>query len=125
MTLKASVFSILALAAVQLTSCQKSAPFDPALAGAFFPLHPGSTWTYPLIDQADHGTTVFTDRAVNKERIAAPGAAGAVVSEYSGPSGTGKSTIIYLAQHGYITRLLSIGDEGWTPFEEREFLPQL
>lgn len=125
MTLKASVLSMLALAAVQLTSCQRSAPFDPALAGAFFPLRPGSSWTYHLIDKAHHTTTVFTDRAIGKERIAAPKAAGAVVSEYSGPAGAGKSTIIYLAQRGYITRLLSTGDNGWTPFEEREFLPQL
>ena len=125
MALKASVFSMLALATVQLTSCQKSAPFDPALAGAFFPLRPGSSWTYHLIDKAHHTTAVFTDRAVSKERIAAPGAAGAVVSEYSGPTGTGKSTIVYLAQRGYITRLLSMGDNSWIPFEEHEFLPQL
>lgn len=125
MRLKASVLSMLALAAVQLTSCQRSAPFDPAMAGAFFPLRPGSSWTYHLIDKAHHATTVFTDRAVGKERIAAPEAAGAVVSEYSSPGGTGKSTITYVAEHGYITRSLSIGDNGWTAFEEREFLPQL
>ena len=125
MTLKASVVPVLALAVVGLTSCQRSAPFDPAMAGAFFPLRPGSAWTYRVTDQAHHTTATFTDRAVGKEGIAAHGASGEVVSEYSGAGGIGKSVIIYRPEHGYITRILSIGDYPRVPFQEDQFLPQL
>ncbi len=38
----------LAVTLVSVAGCQKRASFDPALAGAFFPLRPGSSWTLPV-----------------------------------------------------------------------------
>lgn len=81
MTLKAFVWSVLTLAAVQLMSCQRKVQFDPAPAGAFFPLHPGFTWTYRVTDKSRDTTEIFTDRTVVKEQIGTPRAAGEVVSE--------------------------------------------
>ena len=34
------------LALIQLTGCEKRAVFNPGLAGRFFPLASGLTWTY-------------------------------------------------------------------------------
>jgi hypothetical protein len=41
-----------AVALVSLAGCQKRASFDPVLAGAFFPLRPGSSWTYRFTDKS-------------------------------------------------------------------------
>lgn len=104
-----------AVALVSLAGCQKRASFDPALAGAFFPLRPGSSWTYRFTDKSRNTTEIITDRVIGIEHLASPKAAGEVVSEYSGPDGTGASTNIYVVEGGYITRAST----------ERQFLPRL
>jgi hypothetical protein len=102
----ASFLCLLTLVVVQLFGCQKSAPFAPALAGSFFPLRPGSSWTYRIIDKGQNTTEVFTDRAVGQARVGPARAASEVVSEYSGSNGKGKSTIFYIVEDGYVSRVL-------------------
>jgi hypothetical protein len=125
MKLITSFLCLLTFAVVQLFGCQKSAPFDPALAGSFFPLRPGSSWTYRVIDKGQNTTEVFTDRAVGQERIGPAGAASEVVSEYSGSNGKGKSTIFYVVEDGYVSRVFGLGDRSQILFQERGFLPRL
>src|SRR5712664_2898816 len=66
---RASFVIVLALATIRLASCQNKAPFDPGLAGAFFPLNPGSTWTYRVVDKNLGTTNIITDRAMDKQLI--------------------------------------------------------
>jgi len=114
------LLSALGIAVLQFCSCQRKS-FDPALAGDFFPLRPGLSWTYRIIDST-HGTThILTDRVL--------GWTGAqsseVESEYSGPSGILKSSISYIVEHGYFTRQSTINTGAGTVLAERAFLPQL
>jgi hypothetical protein len=117
---KIILLSALRIAALQFCSCQGKS-FDPTLAGDFFPLRPGLSWTYRIIDSS-HGTThILTDRVL--------GWTGAqsseVESEYSGPSGVLKSSISYIVEHGYFTRQSTINNRPGTVLAERAFLPQL
>src|SRR5216683_825925 len=115
---RASFVIALALAAAQLTSCQNKAQFDPGLAGTFFPLHPGSTWTYRVVDENLGTTNIITDRAVDKQ------SGGEAVTEGPLSGGASKSTILYVTEGGYINRV-SVDDPTWIRFEETRFLPQL
>jgi hypothetical protein len=115
---RASFLFALVLAAAQLTSCQNKAPFDPGLAGTFFPLRPGSTWTYRIVDKNLGTTNIITDRAVDQQ------SGGEAVSEDSLSSGASKSTILYVTEGGYINRV-SVDGPTWIRFEETRFLPQL
>ena len=116
---RASFLSVLVLAAAQLTSCQNKAPFDPRLAGAFFPLNPGSTWTYRVVDKRLGTTNIITDRAVDKH------SGGEAVSEGPLSGGASRSTILYVTEGGYIDRVSLDGGPTWIRFEEARFLPQL
>src|SRR5260370_38738389 len=93
----------MAVALVSLAGCQKRASFDPALAGAFFPLRPGSSWTYRFTDKIRNTTQIITDPVIGMEHLASPKVAGARVSEYSGADGKGATTDIYVCEGGYIT----------------------
>lgn len=115
---RASFLFALVLAAAQLTSCQNKAPFDPRLAGTFFPLHPGSTWTYRVVDKNLGTTNIITDRAVDKQ------SGGEAVSEGLLSGGASKSTILYVTEGGYINRVSAEGP-ALIRFEETRFLPKL
>jgi len=115
---RASFLFALAFAAAQLTSCQNKAPFDPRLAGAFFPLNPGSTWTYRVVDKNLGAANIITDRAVDKQ------SSGEAVSEGSLSGGASRSTILYVTEGGYINRV-SVDGPTWIRFEEARFLPKL
>jgi hypothetical protein len=118
------VFSlILALAAAQLSSCERKT-FDPALAGDYFPLRPGLTWTYRIVeDGARNRATIHT---LTERVLGRTGAqTSKVESEYAGPSGVFNSTIIYFTEHGYLTRQLIISRSAGVASAERAFLPQL
>ena len=121
---RASFVIALALAAAQLTSCQNKAPFDPRLAGTFFPLHPGSTWTYRVVDKNLGVTNIITDQAADKQIISIVKAGGEAVSESSVSGGASRSTMLYATEGGYINRV-SVDDPTWIRFEEKRFLPQL
>jgi hypothetical protein len=119
-------FVCLTLAVVQLLGCQKSARFDPALAGSFFPLRPGLTWTYRVIDKGQETPQIFTDRAMGgQERVGTANASSGVVAEYSGSDGASDLTIFYAVEDGYVTRSLGLGDAKHIMSQEREFLPSL
>jgi hypothetical protein len=119
-------FCCLTLTVVQLSACQKSAPFDPASASSFFPLCPGLTWTYRVADKSQKSPQIFTDHAmVGEERVGSAQAAGGVVSEYSGSDGESDLTIRYEVEDGYVTRLLSLRDGRRILSQERGFLPRL
>src|SRR5690349_6633755 len=75
-----SVF-VLALSTAPLMGCQNNAPFDPASAGTFFPLHRGSRWTYRIIDKNLATNQIVTDRALGAGHIDTLKAAGDAVSE--------------------------------------------
>jgi hypothetical protein len=121
---RASFLFALVLAAAQLTSCQSKAQFDPGLAGTFFPLHPGSTWTYRVVDKNLGTTNIITDRAMDKQLINTAKTGGESVSEGSLSGGASKSTIVYVIEGGYINRV-SVDGPTWIRFEETRFLPQL
>jgi hypothetical protein len=129
-----------AAALVSLAGCQKRASFDPALAGAFFPLRPGLSWTYRFTGKDPNTNATITNRSMVNERLAslraadrAMGhayitslkAAGEVVSEYSGAGGTGTSRDIYVLDGGYITRVSTLDNPAWIVSGERQFLPRL
>jgi hypothetical protein len=124
MKLKASVFS-LTLAAMLLLGCQHKASFDPGLAGSFFPLRSGSTWTYRIIDRDRHTTEILTDHAIGRSSAGPSEAGGGIVSEYEDPGGENNLTIVYKVENGYVTRIFDFGSSSGVQFRERGFLPSL
>jgi hypothetical protein len=114
---------ILALAAAQLSSCERKT-FDPALAGDYFPLRPGLTWTYRIIE--DGGRSRAPTHTLTERVLGRTGArASEVESEYAGPGGVLNSTIVYFAEHGYLTRQSIISRGAGMGTAEQAFLPQL
>jgi hypothetical protein len=127
-TVNGCLLFIVALATAALSSCQKRVSFDPTLAGAFFPLQPGSRWTYKIIDESRGTTEIVTDHAVGKEYVKTLKAFGAAVSEASEGSGLadpGGSRFVYVSEGGFINRAADLDGAAWIRFEERRFLPQL
>jgi hypothetical protein len=120
----ASFFS-LTLAAMLLLGCQHKASFDSGSAGSFFPLRPGSTWTYRITDQDRHTTEILTDQAIGRSNAGPSGAGGGVVSEHEGPGGENNLTILYSVENGYVTRIFDFGSSTGVQFRERRFLPRL
>jgi hypothetical protein len=112
------------LAAIQLSGCQRKS-FDPALAGEFFPLRPGLSWTYRIIDKSRGTTHIFTDRVIGRTQVGKGEGADEVESEYSGPSGTLNSSMIYVPEGGYLTRQSRIDKSAQVTLAEKGFLPQL
>ena len=124
-----------------LAGGQKRASFDPAMAGAFFPLRRGLSWTYRFTGKDPNTNEIITNRAMGNEGLAslraADGAmghasitalkpAGEMVSEYVGPGGTGTSTDIYVVDGGYITRVsTTLDNPAWILSRETQFLPRL
>ena len=121
---KMLLMPIVALAMIQLPGCQRKS-FDPALAGEFFPLRPGLSWTYRIVDESRGTTQVFTDRVVAQTQAGAGEGGGEVESEYSGPGGTLNSALFYFPEGGYLTRQSRIGKNAQVTLAEKGFLPQL
>jgi hypothetical protein len=128
----------LVLALTPLAGCQKRALFNPVLTGRFFPLRPGSSWTYQVA-YASGSRETLTDRVVvNPSGSLARGAL--VVSDYSGFNGAGpvisaelqrayppdksQLEIHYVLEGDYLTRITSFGGGAQIRVEERRFLPQ-
>jgi hypothetical protein len=120
---KIFLLPVMVLATMQLAGCQRKS-FDPALAGAFFPLRPGLSWTYRIIDESRSTTQTFTDRVIGPRRVGSANAE-QVESEYYGPTGALNSSIIYFPQDGYLTRQSSFDKAAQVTLAERAFLPQL
>ncbi len=107
---------------ISQSSCQQKT-FDPALAGSFFPLKPGLTWTYRFIDNR-YGNGTWTDRVLGTAHPQSRENGSEVVSRYSSPTGVLDSSIVYVPEHGYFTRRLIIRKNDWITSEDA-FLPQL
>src|SRR5215469_3556129 len=121
------------LALIQLTGCQKRAVFNPELAGRFFPLRPGLTWTYQVTYPNGAHETV-SDHVVKRVL----GDAVLVVSHYSDhgtravradlpqsyPAEMNEVETHYLVEGSYISRIASLGGRAPIRLEERHFLPQ-
>jgi hypothetical protein len=113
----------LAVAIIGSSSCQRRS-FDPALAGTFFPLRPGFTWTYRIIEHDRSTTSVLRDRVLGASRHYRGGGVIEVESEYSGPTSVLDSSITYVHEHGYFTRQLVINKSAWMT-AETAFLPEM
>jgi hypothetical protein len=121
---KASIF-FLALTAIPLLGCLHRSSFDPGSAGSFFPLSPGSTWTYRITDQDRHTTEILTDHAIDRSGTRPNDIGGGVVSEHEGAGGENNLTILYSVENGYVTRIFDFGSSSGVQFSERGFLPLL
>ena len=131
----------LTLVLVQFVSCQRRLPFNPALAGRFFPLGSGLTWTYQVTFSNGARETITEHSVELDPGDNLPGAA-LVVSNYSGIDGNraarpnlpesypgkliGQLTDVethYMLNGDYITRITSLGRVSRILTEERDFLP--
>lgn len=127
----------LVLALAQLTGCQKRAPFNPALAGHFFPLRRGLTWTYQVTYPNGAHQTI-SDRVVKADAPGTSRADALIVSEYSGhgtrairanlpqayPPEMTRVETRYVVENGYISRLARLGGRTAIGLNEHDFLPQ-
>jgi hypothetical protein len=125
------------LALIQLAGCQKRAVFNPGLAGRFFPLAPGLTWTYQVTYPNGAHETI-SDHVVNHDGTRVFGDAVLVVSQYSDhgtravradlpqsyPAEINEVETHYIVEGGYISRIASPGGRAPIRLEERHFLPQ-
>jgi hypothetical protein len=126
----------LALVLTQLMGCQRSAPFDPSLAGTFFPLQAGCHWSYQVT--YGNGTRATLSDQVEANPDSTPDGAAVVGSTYSGfnalvpddlrqayrPEQT-KIEVHYAFAAGYVTRTEDIGvGPVSSRFEEQRFLPR-
>jgi hypothetical protein len=124
------------LALIQLTGCQKRAVFNPGLAGRFFPLSPGLTWTYQ-VTYPNGAHERVTDHVVKRDGTRVVGDA-VLVSRYSDdgtravqanlpqsyPAEMNEVETHYIVEGGYISRIASLGGRAPIRLEERHFLPQ-
>ena len=126
-----------ALLLAQLTGCEKRAPFNPTLAGHFFPLRTGFNWTYQVTYPNGAHETI-SDRVIKADSASSLHRGAVVVSEYSGGGigairaelpQTHRPDIMtietnYVAENGYIRRLASLGERTSVRLDEHDFLPQ-
>ena len=125
------------LALIQLTGCQKRAVFNPGLAGRYFPLASGLTWTYQVTYPNGAHETI-SDHVVKRDRTRVVGDAVLVVSHYSDhwtravradlpqsyPAEMNEVETHYIVEGGYISRIASLGGRAPIRLEEHHFLPQ-
>jgi hypothetical protein len=114
----------LVFTAVGTWGCQRKS-FDPGLAGTFFPLSPGISWTYRIIDKGRSPTHILTERVIGGTRLGANAKAIEVESEYNGPTGILNSSIVYFPENGYFTRQSRGGESSKIVSAEKAFLPEL
>ena len=123
---------ILALSlAASLTGCERThAQFDPASAGAFFPLTPSSVWTYRINSKSQRQTYVVTDKVLGVKYVPALNVTGQVVEEYYNLDRGGSRPIVYVTKDGYLSRLsgleyakADIQTPAWGRSEEGDFMP--
>jgi hypothetical protein len=113
-------------------------PFNPALAGRFFPLRSGLTWNY-RVTFANGATETITDRVLESDQPVTLGGATLVVSDYSGfeggrtiradlpklyPAQQAEIEMRYVLEKGYITRITNLGGSLRIQLVEGRFLPR-
>jgi len=90
----------------------------------FFPLHPGSTWTYRVVEKDQNHSEILTDRVIDKKKPDASRFVGEVVSEYLGNDISHTSTTSYAVEDGYLTRR-TLDTTSSPLLSEPKFLPRL
>ena len=104
--------------------------FNPALAGAFFPLAPSTVWTYRVNSKSQRENYIVTDKVLGLKYVPSLNVTGQVVEEYYNLERGGSRPIVYVTKDGYLTRLSGLEyskDDIQTPArgrsEEGEFMP--
>ena len=126
-----AAYAILALAPAPFAGCDRHiVQYDPATAGAFFPLTPSSTWTYRINSKSQKQTYVVTDKVVGVKYVPSLNVTGQVVEEYYNLDRGGSRPIVYIVKDGYLTRFSgleynqeNIKTPAWGRSEEGEFMP--
>lgn len=123
---------VLALSLAPLTGCHEKATFKAADAAEYFPLHPGSTWTYMLMDKRrgqfdqDFNTfQVINLRVLDEKRLAAKDDGSEMVCEYTRREHNCGSTLLYSIAGDYITRTNILDGLPVNLSTENRFLPRL
>lgn len=114
-----------------MLGCERShLQFNPALAGAFFPLQPSTVWTYRVNSKSQRQTYVVTDKVLGVKYVPSLNVTGQVVEEYYNLDRGGSRPIVYVTKDGYLTRLSGleytkqdIRTPAWGRSEEGEFMP--
>jgi len=120
-----------ALIAAPLAGCEhKTATFNPALAGDFFPLAPNAVWTYQVKSKSQRTNYVVTDKVIGEKYVPSLNVTGEVVEEYYNMQRGGTRPIVYVTRNGYLTRLSGldyskrdIQAPAWGRSEEGSFIP--
>jgi hypothetical protein len=127
----AAFLAVVSLLLGLAVGCQRSgARYDPALAGAFFPLTPDFSWTYRIDSKSQRTTYVITDRVLGLKYVPSLNVTGQVVEEFYNLERGGSRPIVYVTKDGYLTRLSGletvkddIQTPAWGRSEEGEFMP--
>lgn len=130
---KAKLLCLLVMLATPVAGCNRSvAHFNPALAGAFFPLTPQAVWSYRVNSKSQRTTYVVTDKALGLKYVPALNVTGQVVEEYYNLDRGGSRPIVYVTKDGYLTRLsgleydkAEIAAPAWGRSEEGQFMPAM
>jgi hypothetical protein len=124
---KLSLIMLSVFAAMPLTGCHKNALFNTGEAEHFFPLAPGSTWTYLIIDRNGGRETFHTlkDRVLIT-RPDVPNIVGEVLSEFVDRDRWRwhQFTMLYLVQGDYLSRASASDTSGHSLSTESRFLPR-
>jgi hypothetical protein len=125
------------IALMQLAGCQRRPPFNPSLAGRFFPLRSGLSWRYQ-ITYRDGVHATITDRVLKGDQTGTLRSGATIVSDYSDqgswavraelsrayPTSMTELETRYVVNGGYITRIAILGGPNHIALEEHGFLPQ-
>jgi hypothetical protein len=130
---KKAIIAVLALLIAPVAGCDHPvAHYDPALAGAFFPLAPSSVWTYRINSKSQKQTYVITDKVLGVKYVPALNVTGEVVEEFYNLDRGGSRPIVYVTKDGYLTRFSGleytqqeIKTPAWGRSEEGQFMPAM
>ncbi len=114
-----------------MTGCQGKSAFTEADAAEYFPLYPGSTWTY-LLSEKHRGQShedietfqVFSQHVLAEDRLTAHDGASQVVCEADGSNGNCVAFVLYSKDGDYINRTNILGGLPANASKESRFLPR-
>jgi len=114
-----------------LAGCERHAGhYNPALAGAFFPLKPSSSWTYRINSKSQKQNYVVTDKVVGMKYVPSLNVTGQVVEEFYNLDRGGSRPIVYVVKDGFLTRFSgmeynrdNIKTPAWGQSEDGQFMP--
>jgi hypothetical protein len=117
--------------AFAMSSCRSAQEWKADPSANFFPLKTNMVWTYQVKSKSQRSNYAVTDRVIGKQYVPALKITGLVVQEYYNLDRAGLRPIVYLDDHGYLTRLSGldyaqhqIRAPAWGRSEEQNFLPE-